>query len=166
MSGSRTADITSDGVLNALFRAVALAEEYGAVDFPHSTDPRSYFFSFERPDTTPRFYARRLQRYMYASDATYICALVSLDRLGRADSSFAINWSNMNRLLITAVMIAAKCYEERCYSNEHYATVGGITSVTEMNCLEGTMLSLSGYDVFVNSGEILRYYDVNSAPLS
>ncbi len=44
-----------------------------------------------------------------------------------------------NRLLLTGIMLAAKYFDDRYYSNEHYSKVGGINN-GELNLLEREFL--------------------------
>ncbi len=158
MPALRQRSVTEEGVARALFRAVRPAESTSPPDFPQLSDNVSYFFSSERPAITPRDYARRIQKYASASNEVFICALVLLERLRNKDPRLAINAFNMNRLLITAVMIAAKFSEYGYYSNAYYSRVGGIDSVEELNTLEREMMSLLEYNVNVTPEEMDAYY--------
>eukprot|EP00171_Calliarthron_tuberculosum_P002381 IDg2381t1 len=64
---------------------------------------------------------------------------------------------NIHRLLITAVMISAKLFDNAWFSNNHYAKVGGLTSIEEMNRLELEMLKLLEFRVHVSLPEFLRF---------
>ncbi len=150
--------ITEEGVARALFRFVHPAEVEVAPDFPPLSDNTSYFFSEQPPEITPRAYAQRIHKYASTSSEVFVCALVLLQRLRCRHSRLAINAYNMNRLLITAVMIAAKFSEYGYYSDAYYSRVGGIDSVEEMNVLEREMMRLLDNDVNVNREEMYAYY--------
>ena len=54
----------------------------------------------------------------------------------------------MPRLILTSVILAAKCYDDLFYNNEYYSKVGGI-SCKELNSLEAEMLQQLDYDLHV-----------------
>lgn len=113
----------------------------------------SVFFSVTKPDIQTDLYIRRLVRYAQCSRSAFIIGLVYLKRLETNDSKLILSPYNMHRLLITSLMLAAKIVDDRCYSNAHYARVGGIATVKEMNRLELQMLALLKYDLFVSPEE-------------
>lgn len=53
-------------------------------------------------------------------------------------------------------MIAAKFFDDRYYSNEHYARVGGISSL-EMNQLEREYLQLINFNLYISPILFFRY---------
>ncbi|OSX80361.1 hypothetical protein BU14_0053s0025 [Porphyra umbilicalis] len=54
---------------------------------------------------------------------------------------------NVHRLLVAAIAVAAKVHDDEVFSNAHYAAVGGVPSVPEMNALEAYMLRVLGWGV-------------------
>ena len=97
-------------------------------------------------------------KYIRYSHSVHIYALVILDKMQQYDTRLKINSFNMNRLLITAVMIAAKLLEDQHFSNKYYSTVGGIPTVQEMNTLEITMLNILKYNCFFNEELVYKFY--------
>lgn len=123
------------------------------VGMPSWEEPVSVFFSVTKPDIQTGLYIRRLVRYAQCSRSAFIIGLVYLKRLEANDNKLVLSPYNMHRLLITSLMLAAKIVDDRCYSNAHYARVGGIATVKEMNRLELQMLALLKYDLFVSPEE-------------
>ncbi len=158
MPGLSQLSITEQGVARALFRLIRPAEIESAPDFPAASDNTSYFFSEQLPEITPRDYVQRVHKYASTSNEVFVCAMVLLQRLRSRHPRLAINAYNMNRLLITSVMIAAKFSEYGYYSNAYYSRVGGIESVEELNTLEREMMSLLDNNVNVNLDEMHAYY--------
>ncbi|KAK1389015.1 Cyclin [Heracleum sosnowskyi] len=57
---------------------------------------------------------------------------------------------NVHRLLVTAVMVAAKMLDDVHYNNTFYARVGGVTNL-ELNRLEIELLFLLNFELTVHS---------------
>ena len=83
--------------------------------------------------------------------------MVLLQGLRSRHPRLASNAYNMNRLLITAVMIVAKFSEYGYYSDACYSRVGGIDSVEEIYTFEHNMTTLFENDVNLNCDEIYTY---------
>lgn len=78
----------------------------------------------------------------------------------------AVTSLTVHRLVITAVMLAAKLMDDKYYNNAFYAKVGGIT-ICELNHMELEMLRMLGYRTFVSSSrvhELLGRLEVFQAP--
>lgn len=130
-----------------------LALSTRSLSLPSSTAPSSVFFSITLPDIPVASYARRLVRYAQCSPAAYPGALVILTRLAAADPSLALTAYNLHRLVLTSLMVAAKSLDDHCFSNAHYARVGGISSVAEINRLEITLLHTLNFSVFISRAD-------------
>eukprot|EP00171_Calliarthron_tuberculosum_P015141 IDg15141t1 len=120
---------------------------------PHWEDPLSVFFSVTEPAIEMHEYVRRLVRYANCSRSAFINALIYLQRLICVNPLLRLTPLNLHRLLTTAVVLAAKTLDDRCYSNAHYARVGGIATVGEMNRLELQMLATLRFRTFVSFNE-------------
>lgn len=116
------------------------------------------FFSSIRLPFAVDSYVLRLVTYMDCSKAAFVCALIYLDRLVRIDPRFRITVYNVHRLILTATVIATKFLDDSVYKNTHYAYVGGISQIAEMNRLEKEMLRLLEYRVSVDAAEF-RYFE-------
>lgn len=60
------------------------------------------------------------------------------------------------RLLLTAVVVAAKYNDDEFFKNDYYRKVGGIT-LEEFNLLENTFINLLDYRLFIREKEFLNY---------
>lgn len=128
------------------------------VVLPSRTESLSIFFSVSIPALSADDYARRLYRYMRCSQVVYVYALVLLDKCARKDSRLRLHSYNLNRLLITALMLAAKFVDDQYFSNKYYASVGGVPSLAEMNLLEIEMLKLLDYNLYLPPSEVEKYF--------
>lgn len=127
------------------------------LEMPSWEDSLSVYFSVSQPDIETQMYVRRLVQYGHCSRSAFICAIVYLDRLRQTNSMLALTHFNLHRLYITAIMIAAKTLDDRCYSNAHYARVGGISTVQELNRLELNMLYLLKFRTYVTLEEYVSF---------
>ena len=78
----------------------------------------------------------------------------------------AVTSLTVHRLVITAVMLAAKLMDDKYYNNAFYAKIGGITT-SELNHMELEMLRMLDYRTFVSSSrvhELLGRLEVFQAP--
>ena len=78
----------------------------------------------------------------------------------------AVTSLTVHRLVITAVMLAAKLMDDKYYNNAYYARIGGVTT-GELNHMELEMLRMLGYRTFVSSSrlhELLGRLEVFQAP--
>ncbi|AFZ81173.1 cyclin domain-containing protein [Theileria equi strain WA] len=95
-------------------------------------------------------YLARIARYVHCSNECFVLALVYIDRIVKYHKDFTVSVVNIHRLLITAIMLAAKFSDDVYYSNSFYAQVGGI-KVSEINVLEAQFLMLINYQLYVNA---------------
>jgi hypothetical protein len=142
-------------LLTSLIERYAANATVNAANLPDWNHPASVFFSVKIPDISVRSYVSRLCKYAQCSPAAFVVALVYMNRLASRDQTLVLSQFNLHRLLITCLCVGAKFLEDRCYSNAHYARVGGIPSVREMNRLEIQLLKISGYKLFVSVDEFM-----------
>jgi hypothetical protein len=83
-------------------------------------------------------------------------ALVYMDRVIASRPTMVLASLNVHRLLVTAVMVAAKYFDDAYYNNAHWARIGGITSA-EMNALELEFLSALDWALAIPSDVYARY---------
>ena len=76
----------------------------------------------------------RIHKYATCSNECFILALIYIDRLIQRNN-FLLTELNVHRVVITAVLVAAKFFDDAYYNNAYYAKVGGVL-VSEMNGLE------------------------------
>ena len=92
------------------------------------------FHASRPPSISVQDYLQRINRYSSCSQEVFILALIYIDKLIK-ESSICLNNLNVHRILITAVMLAAKFFDDQYYNNAYYAKVGGVPR-EEMNALE------------------------------
>ena len=83
-------------------------------------------------------------------------ALVYIDRLIQRNS-ITLTSLNVHRVLITAVMLAAKFFDDQYFNNAYYARVGGIPT-TEINSLELEFLFSINFSLHVAGEEFNQYF--------
>eukprot|EP00186_Timspurckia_oligopyrenoides_P000039 CAMPEP_0182441562 /NCGR_PEP_ID=MMETSP1172-20130603/533_1 /TAXON_ID=708627 /ORGANISM="Timspurckia oligopyrenoides, Strain CCMP3278" /LENGTH=243 /DNA_ID=CAMNT_0024635919 /DNA_START=155 /DNA_END=886 /DNA_ORIENTATION=+ len=133
----------------------------GMVSESGSTNPRSIspsenisvFYSAEKQKFSLDSYLKRVVTLVNESSSVCFAALVYLKRLSALDSRLRLNDYNVHRIFMTAFVLASKMLEDEVYSNEHYARVGGIPSLLEMNKLEACMLSLLDFNLYISPEE-------------
>jgi len=142
--------ITDDTFIHGLGLALSLW---------YDTTPQkpSYFHSSVPPPVSIQDYIKRLRRYFRCSDECFVLALVYIDRIGKRHASMAVCELTVHRLLVIALMIAAKFHDDTFYSNRHYGKAGGLT-IREVNLLEAVMLRALDFRVRVSVEEYQLYY--------
>lgn len=83
-------------------------------------------------------YLERIHKYACCSKECFILALIYIDRLIQR-TNFLLTELNIHRVVITAILLAAKFFDDAYYNNAYYAKVGGVL-VEEMNNLEAQFL--------------------------
>lgn len=106
-----------------------------------ATEPLSCFESTAPCPLEPAAYLRRILQYTRASPCTILVGLTYLQRLREMEPVKRLHLTtfNIQRLLLTAVMLACKFLDEPVVSNKQWALIGDITTC-EMNVLELDML--------------------------
>jgi hypothetical protein len=117
---------------------------------------RSPFDAVTAPALPVHVYATRLQRFMCCSDSCFVLALIYIDRLLQTHHDFRVTLLNVHRLLIAAVVVAAKFQDDVYYSNEYYASVGGVKP-KEMQRLEDRFLKLLLWRLYVTPKQYNTY---------
>lgn len=134
---------------------------------PSHTQPESVFFSVSKPDICTEEYVRRLVHYAHCSPAAFVVMLIYLDRIAHCNQRLKITAFNLHRLLVTALMLACKFLEDQCFSTLHYAKVGGIPTVKEMNRLEFQFLRFLDFRLCVATESFYaKQYDINNIVLA
>ncbi len=105
------------------------------------------FQSSYEPDITICSYLERIRKYSKCSDACFILMLIYIDRLIEK-KGLVLTRLNIHRLLITAMMIAAKYHDDLFYNNAYFAKLGGL-SLQELNGLELEVLTSLDYSMFI-----------------
>ena len=146
----------SDGLENSFVSSLACVLTH-LVSLPQPADPKfTRFHSVKIPSISILDYLRRLQKYFACTPECFVLSLVYIDRIIKAHPDFSVCEYNVHRLLVTAVMIAAKFFDDLYYSNAYYAKVGGIKT-RELNVLEVHLLGLLNWRLFVGPEEFDQY---------
>lgn len=82
-------------------------------------------------------------------------ALIYIDRLIQRNN-FLLTELNVHRVVITAVLLAAKFFDDAYYNNAYYAKVGGVLT-SEMNGLEVDFLFRINFSLHVSSDVFEKY---------
>jgi len=82
-------------------------------------------------------------------------ALVYIDRLIQRNN-FLLTELNVHRVVVTAVLLAAKFFDDAYYNNAYYAKVGGVL-VSEMNGLEVDFLFRINFSLHVTPELFQKY---------
>jgi hypothetical protein len=114
---------------------------------------------------TASAYLKRIMKYGGCSPCCVVVGLMYLQRLKQRMPTVCLTSGNMQRLLLTSVMVAAKFLDDLYYSNKHWAQIGGL-NLQELNTLELKLLFQLSFAVGVTREEYQEYLDAlgGSAP--
>lgn len=119
------------------------------------TVPVTKFHALKAPSISILQYLERIHKYSSCSTECFVLALIYIDRLIQRNN-FIVTDLNVHRVVITAVLLAAKFFDDSYYNNAYYAKVGGVP-VTEMNGLELEFLFFVQFSLHVNPELFMRY---------
>lgn len=92
-------------------------------------------------------YLMRLSASFKCSDASFIAALILVDRLLEYDGGrLPLTQQNVHRIFLASLVVAVKYHEDLVYSNSHYAKAGGV-HLKEVNRLERVILATLDFDL-------------------
>lgn len=100
------------------------------------------------PAMSLRDYADRIATYFCCSDACFVLSLMYIKQIKEQHFDFEVNWLNVHRLLVTALVVAAKFHDDTCYSIEYYAEVGGLTA-SDLSIMEVAFLDMVSWKLAV-----------------
>ena len=123
-----------------------------------NSKPLTRFHSVRSPSNNIEEYiVARISRYCFCSSEAYIMSFVYVDRVVTTHhEKLAIDALTVHRLFVTALVVAAKFYDDVYYSNLYYARVAGIP-LKEMNLLERQFLALLNWNLTVSPAEYEKY---------
>jgi len=101
-------------------------------------------------------YLERINKYASCSSECFVLALIYIDRLIQRNN-FVLTELNVHRVVITAVLLAAKFFDDAYYNNAYYAKVGGVL-VSEMNSLEVEFLFRINFSLRVVPEVFQKYH--------
>lgn len=121
---------------------------------------KSNFYSCRVPSISLLKYIDRLIRYAPCSKECYIIGFVYLSKFYKEtvfkEKAFFFNIKTIYRLFLTSILLASKFIDDKFYSNEYYAKIGGIT-LEELNKLEIEFLQTINFECFVSKSEYLHF---------
>jgi Cyclin len=97
----------------------------------------------------------RIHKYASCSNECFILALIYIDRLIQRNNML-LSELNVHRVVVTAVLLAAKFFDDAYYNNAYYAKVGGVL-VSELNGLEVDFLFRINFSLHVPPEEFEKY---------
>lgn len=121
---------------------------------------RTCFHAKVAPKVSVEVYLARIRKHVPCSDACFAIALVYIDRICRHDGGIEVSKLTLHRLILTAIVLATKFYdddEDVHYHNAYFAKVGGI-SVQALNILEVRFLELLEWKLQVPVAEYEWYH--------
>lgn len=142
-----------DVLAAVLDRLVASNSSLGLSD----TGQVTKFHALKAPGISVRDYLHRMYRFACCSNECYVLALVYIDRLIQR-SNFLLTDLNVHRVVVTAILLAAKFFDDAYYDNAYYARIGGVL-VSELNGLEVDFLFRVNFSLRVAPDEFFRYKD-------
>lgn len=80
-------------------------------------------------------YLERIHKYASCSNECFVLALIYIDRLIQRNN-FLLTELNVHRVVLVAILLAAKFFDDAYYNNAYYAKVGGVHTTAELNGLE------------------------------
>ena len=67
-------------------------------------------------------------KYIGGSPIVFVYALILIDRVQEYNEEFYMTYRNVHRLIVTAVVIATKYFDDFYFKNTFYAKLGGIAT--------------------------------------
>lgn len=104
-----------------------------------------------KPEISIEDYYKRLYYYLDCSLSVFITAMGYIDKY-ILNTNDTINSYTCHRLILISIILAIKYLEDKYYSNNFYAKVGGI-DIKELNKLELTMFCNLEYNLDVEYGD-------------
>lgn len=118
------------------------------------------FHALRLPSISPADYTKRLIKFSSCSNASLVATLVFIQRIERnlkETQGRVLDGLSVHRLVLTCLVIAIKALEDEAYDNKHYATVGGLSCVGELNGLELMVLNWLKFDIGVSAEDFERF---------
>eukprot|EP00930_Biecheleria_cincta_P001141 TRINITY_DN102303_c0_g1_i1.p1 TRINITY_DN102303_c0_g1~~TRINITY_DN102303_c0_g1_i1.p1 ORF type:complete len:347 (-),score=56.78 TRINITY_DN102303_c0_g1_i1:272-1312(-) len=117
------------------------------------------FDSSAIPPITVDKYLQRLCATFRCSDASFVAALIIVDRLLEFDGGrLPLTMRNVHRIFLASLIVSVKYNEDLVYSNSHYAKAGGV-HLREINRLERVLLQSLDFKVKVEPEQYQLYED-------
>jgi hypothetical protein len=161
-ASSKVLPSTDEDFIDAL--GVVLVRRVERARLPGKSDRSSENSSIARrfhgscvPSISICEYLRRIHKFFGCSDECFVIALVYIDRISKMKRLVPLCDLTVHRLLLIAMVTAAKFHDDNHYKNMYYAKVGGIGS-TEVNKLEALFLRMLDWNLCVSGREYQLYH--------
>lgn len=142
MCGKKDAQI-QPGILAKLFKAVCDENDRSVKEDMLTHDG---FVVPTVPDISIEEYVNRLFKYCRCDNSCFVALVIYVDRIMMGSDPILMHSHNYHVLICTAMTLACKFLQDQCYSNAHYARVGGLT-LQELNMFEVRMLQKLDFDI-------------------
>jgi len=152
-----TPEQTAEGLAIVKVLAAVLERLVCANSHVTRNDPAQMtkFQALKSPGIGVLQYVERIHKYSSCSSECFIMALIYIDRLIQRNN-FLLTDLNVHRVVVTAVLLAAKFFDDAYYNNAYYAKVGGVL-VSEMNALEVDFLFRINFSLHVTPELFEKY---------
>ncbi|KAK9171641.1 hypothetical protein cmbei_7003780 [Cryptosporidium meleagridis] len=114
------------------------------------------FHSVCIPPIPIRAYLIRLAQNFGCSNECFVLAIIYVGRIIKYNKNFTITLLNVHRVIVTALILATKFFDDIYYSNAFYAKISGV-GTPELNSLEIHFLRLVRFQLFVTEHEYEIY---------
>jgi hypothetical protein len=95
-------------------------------------DGSSIFNSSSQPPIRLDAFLRRIHKYTHFSPQCLILAIIYIDRYNMSKEEFSLNWLNVHKILLTALLIAVKFHDDLYYDNKAFELAGGVNTAQLM----------------------------------
>ena len=146
----------AEGEFIHAFSSVIQEISHQGDNVPADVQFKTQFHTSQPPNISLSKYLERVIKFTFCSAECYILSLVYMDRLVQSNPHFVISSLSIHRLLITSIMVAAKFFDDKYFSNEYYAKVGGMKK-EELNKLEIEFLYLINFSLHFQPPEFEQY---------
>jgi len=138
------------GVLGSACSAGAVSQE--------TTKEATPFTAPRTPTISIHDYAKRLSSGFFCSRECYILCIVYIDRVVQRTPNLALENSNMHRLLLASMVVAAKFHDDTHGRISFYSKVAGV-SIHELAVLEAHFMTMLDWRAQVTPDEYNKYFN-------
>lgn len=109
----------------------------------------SIFNSSTIPNISLEDFLRRLHKYTQFSAECLVIAIVYIDRYNMEVPEFSLNNLNVHKMVLTAVLLAAKFQDDFYYDNKAFEFAGGVNAM-HLHQLELDIFEKLDYNLYVS----------------
>lgn len=126
----------------------------------------SIFNSSTIPNITLHDFLKRLHKYTQFSAECLVIAIIYIDRYNMGMKEFRLNQLNVHKMVLTAILLAAKYQDDFYYDNKAFEFAGGVNAV-HLHQLELDIFQKLDYNLYVSDEDYqeleLKLYEVYGA---